>query len=321
MNPNSVGIIGVLAILMVILSMLFLIMPMNTVQNEKKPDKLEQIMARGTIVIATDPESSPFSELIPGSNRNVSSRCHPSQYTRNQFTGFDVAVGCEIADRLGVEPCFVTPAWTRIVSGDWADSWDISVGSMTITYERMNDLYFTQPYNSAPAYVFVRDDQKRYQRPEDLNGKRIGVCAGCAQEAYLKGMLHVPGYNVSYRIKNAIPVAYNYEAIAFADLSSNSLNKLDAIISDAPIGMQAVRSGMPVRPIHDPVYFSYFSAALDKKSLSDPISLLERVSAIISMMHTDGILHEKAQQYLGDDYTYEAAMFDIKSLHQLPTDL
>jgi len=34
----------------------------------------------------------------------------------------------------------------QLVAGNWGDNWDIHVGSVAITFERMKNLYFSQPY-------------------------------------------------------------------------------------------------------------------------------------------------------------------------------
>lgn len=316
MKEKTEIIAGIIVIAVVALLFTMVQIKPDLTEKTQTTNKLDEILNRGTLVIATDPESAPFSELIPGSVKNSSSRCEPAAYSCDEFIGFDTAVGREIAKRLGVEPCFVTPIWTRIVNGNWADSWDISVGTMTITTERMEKLFFTQPYNSAPALVFVRQNDEQYKKPEDLSGKRIGVCAGCAQEKYLEGNLSLPGEKIRFKIHDAIPVAYNYETMAFSDLSSNSLQKLDAVISDAPIGMQSIYSGLPLRPLKEAVYYSYFAAAVDKKSSFDTTSFLTRVSDIIREMHEDGTLGTLARQYLIDDYTSEAKLFNISSIGQ-----
>lgn len=67
---------------------------------------------RGTLVVATDPAYPPQSELKPGATCAVNTKCAPTEYTANEFTGFDVDMAVEIARWLGVEPCFVTPPWT-----------------------------------------------------------------------------------------------------------------------------------------------------------------------------------------------------------------
>ena len=66
----------------------------------------------------------------------------------NTYQGFDIDVSLQIGLRLGVEPCFVTPSFLAVESGNWGNRWDISVGSMRITPERMRVLAFTTPYYS-----------------------------------------------------------------------------------------------------------------------------------------------------------------------------
>ncbi len=61
-----------------------------------------------------------------------------------------------IGDALGVETCFATPAWDAITAGSWANKWDVSVGSMTITTARQKILDFSVPYYYTPAVVAVR---------------------------------------------------------------------------------------------------------------------------------------------------------------------
>ncbi|HLO16386.1 MAG TPA: transporter substrate-binding domain-containing protein, partial [Anaerolineales bacterium] len=100
-------------------------------------DQLAEIQARGTLIIATDADYVPQSRLILGVPSDPATKCESSQYTANQFTGFDVEVGVEIAQRLGVEPCFVTPPWSQLVAGKWGNNWDIHVGSVAITDERL----------------------------------------------------------------------------------------------------------------------------------------------------------------------------------------
>ena len=127
------------------------------------------------------------------------------------MTGFDVDVAIAVAQKLGVEPCFVTPPWSQLVAGNWGDNWDVHAGSVAITFERMELLYFSQPYYATPTVVLVHRDNISYQKPEDLSGKRIGVCVSCTFEDYLKGTLQLPGEKLEYRIQNADVVLYENE--------------------------------------------------------------------------------------------------------------
>jgi len=93
-------------------------------------DLLTQIQDSGTLTASTDPAYPPQS----------------SQNAQGEFVGFDIDVTKEIAKRLGVDVEFVTPAFDAITAGSWGGRWHLAVGSITITPERQEGLYFTEPY-------------------------------------------------------------------------------------------------------------------------------------------------------------------------------
>jgi len=281
-------------------------------------DKLAEIMARGTLVIATDADYAPQSRLLPNSTPDPNSECSPAQYAANQMAGFDVDVAVEVAHRLGVEPCFVTPPWSQLVAGNWGDNWDIHVGSVAITSDRMKLLYFTQPYYATPSVILVHQDNVTFKSPEDLSGKRIGVCVGCTFEAYLKGTLQIPGEQIEYRIKNAKIIGYENEEPAIADLSAGDGAKLDAVMTILPLARQSIKNGKPVKILGEPLLFAYASITLDRSSKRDLLRLFENISAIIRELHVNGTLKQWSIKYQGQDLTQEAARFDLSALHQMP---
>ncbi len=153
-------------------------------QTTADADLLADILARGVLRISTDPAYPPQSELVEDATIAADTKCTGEEHVAAEFTGFDIDVAVEIANRLGVEPCFVTPDWTLITGGNWSGRWDISVGSMTITPERMQALYFSLPYYTTPAVFYVHADNTSITTAADLSGKRIGVCSGCTYESY-----------------------------------------------------------------------------------------------------------------------------------------
>jgi polar amino acid transport system substrate-binding protein len=281
-------------------------------------DKLAEIQARDTLVIATDADYVPQSKLLPDVLPNPDTKCESSQYTSNQFTGFDADVAVEIARQLGVEACFVTPPWSQLVAGNWGDNWDVHVGSVAITYERMKVLYFSQPYYATPTVILVHKDNSSFNRPEDLSGKRIGVCAGCTFEEYLQGTLQIPGEKVEYRIRNPQIVAYENEDPAIEALSLGDGVKLDAVMTILPKALAAINAGKPVRMLDRPLLFAYASVTLDRSSGRDPTRLLNEITKIIQNMHRDGVLKKMSIEYQGLDLTEEASQFDLTSLKQAP---
>jgi polar amino acid transport system substrate-binding protein len=179
-------------------------------------------------------------------------------------------------------------------------------------------LYFTQPYISGAAVLFVREDNHSFRQPEDLSGKRIGVCTGCAYEAYLHGTLQIPGEKIHFLIHDATVIGYDTDTSALADLAVGDGARLDAVLTDPDTGSTAIHNGLAIKQLGQPVYHDYDAIAIDKYSSGDPLPLVRRITEIIQEMHKDGTLLKLSQKYYHGDFTSPAAAFDIKSLGQIP---
>ena len=82
-------------------------------------DLLGEVKARGTLRVSTDVNYAPQSASVDGAQRPSSTKCGADELTASQVEGFDIDTAVEIAKRLGVEPCFVTPAWDLVTAGNW----------------------------------------------------------------------------------------------------------------------------------------------------------------------------------------------------------
>jgi polar amino acid transport system substrate-binding protein len=314
-----IGIIIILLLFTIVVGLVLLPWQTSSSSSVVTPDdKLTEILTRGKLVIATDAAYPPNSELKPGASRAAGTKCARNEYTADEFTGYNIAVAVKIARGLGVEPCFVTPTRTEIISGGWADRWDIHIGSLAITPERMKLMYFTQPYYAGPVSLFVNKNNTVYSNPADLSGKKIGVCAGCILERYLEGTLDLPGQKIDFAIKNATIVAYENEAVALTDLAAGDGVKLDAVLTNQPLGEDAIKNRMPIRLLGRPVFYDYDAAAVDKKSGRDPASFVRNVTGTIREMNQDGTLLRLSQQYYGQDRVTETARFNSSALEQVP---
>ncbi len=308
----------VIALFLCIIVVGSFILPLQANTSPVTPDdKLAEILTRGKLVIATDAAYPPNSELIPGAKRSSGTICARNEYTADEFTGYNIAVAVEIARRLGVEPCFVSPTRTEIISGSWSDRWDIHIGSLAITPERMEVMYFTQPYYAGPVSLFVNKNNTAYAKPGDLSGKKIGVCAGCILERYLEGTLDLPGQKIDFAIQNATVVAYENEAVALSDLALGDGVKLDGVLTNQPLGEDSMKNGRSIRQLGKPVFYDYDAAAVDKKSGRDPASFVSNVTGIIREMNRDGTLLRFSQQYYGRDLVSETARFNTSALGQI----
>jgi polar amino acid transport system substrate-binding protein len=250
---------------------------------------LDEIMAAGVIKVSTDANYAPQSFLND----------------KGELEGFDVSVAKEVAKRLGVKVEFVTPDWDLITSGNWGKRWDISIGSMTPTAERMKALHFTMPYYSTPAQFAVHKDNTSIKSIKDLDGKRIGVGTETTYDRYLNKDLELVGVKLKYLDWKASKVTtYPTDANAIEDIALGDGVRLDAVLTAKPTIFEAAKSGCgsgcPIKMLGEPVYYEHLSVALDK-SRPNSESLLKKLNEILSSMYKDGTLVALSMQFYGTD--------------------
>jgi polar amino acid transport system substrate-binding protein len=232
--------------------------------------------------------------------------------------GFDIDVAVAIADKMGVEACFLTVAWDLITAGNWANRWDLSIGSMTVTPERMEKLYFTQPYYTTPAAFFVHTDNTSFTQPSDLSGKIVGAASGTTYDAYIAGTLSIPGETINFVVQDVEFMGYDTDLYALQDLTLGDGIRLDAVLTAQPTGAGEINNGQPFKQLGESVFFEYLAGAIDKASTPDPVPFVKKVSEVIQGLNSDGTLAQFSNKYYGLDLTTAAASFDLAALNQWP---
>jgi polar amino acid transport system substrate-binding protein len=275
-------------------------------------DKLAQVLARGTLVLSTDPAYPPQSFEVEGASRAADTRCTPDQLTADEVTGYDAETGKAVAAALGVEPCFVVPPWTEITAGNWGDRWDLSYGSGSINADRMTRLWMTQPYYAVPNRYFVRSDSP-YEDASDLDGREIGACASCSHEYYLNGELEIPGVEIVVNVQDPIVVTFQSETTGLEALGDG---ELDAFLCADPVGGQAITDGLDLRSIDDIAFTYYPSGFVDKSSGLDATAFVQRVNEIVRGLHADGTLKALSLEFFGEDYATASGEFDLDAIGQ-----
>ncbi|MBI2763238.1 MAG: transporter substrate-binding domain-containing protein [Chloroflexi bacterium] len=275
-------------------------------------DKLAQILARGTLVGYSELNYPPQSISVAGATRATNTKCLANQITAQEVTGFDIDTTKLIAEKLGVEACFVQPKWAEVTAGNWSDRFDIVYGSGAINAKRMTQLWMTQPYYYVPQRFLVAKDSN-YQALSDLDGKRIGTCTSCTVESYLKGSLEIPGVDLVQKVKDPQLVGYETEAPGIDDLAAN---EIDAFLTAETVGLNAIKEGKPLRLLDEPAFAMYPSGFVDKASGLSVAAFVARVDEIIAAAHADGTLKALSMKWFGADYTTEAGAFDLSKLNQ-----
>ncbi|MDO8752801.1 MAG: transporter substrate-binding domain-containing protein [Anaerolineales bacterium] len=268
-------------------------------------DLLGAINERGYILISTDPNYEPQSFLNTAGKRPAETKCPSDALTPAEMQGFDVDVAIAVGDALGVETCFATPGWDLLTAGNWADKWDMSVGSMTITTSRQQVLDFSVPYYYTPAVVAVAADSG-FTTLQSLAGQAL--CAGVATtyELWLNNDmvgLGLPDSSIYAKVPAGVTVvALDSDQECAQSIASGRTEFVGYVTSETVVDAN-LAAGMPVVKLAGTVFSEDLAAAFDKASTLNTATLVAKVNEIFTAMHTDGSLSALSNQWFGMDIT------------------
>lgn len=237
-------------------------------------DLLAQIQERGEIVIAMEGTWAPWTY-------------HDESGT---LVGFDVEVGQQIAEALGVETTFVEGEWDGLLAGLDAGRYDIMINGVDITEERSDAYDFSDPYAYNRTAVIVSGDNTDIASMEDLEGKRtantISSTYAEVAEGYGAEVTGVDDLNQTFELllPGRIDATLNAEVTYYDYMEAHP----DANIKIACLDPEATQVAIPFR------------------KGEDTASLREAVNQALADMREAGALAELSEKYFGTDITQPA---------------
>lgn len=242
---------------------------------------LARICEAGTIVAFTDPAYPPQSFINDETG---------------DYEGFDVDVTNEIASRLGVDVEFTTPAFDAVIAGDWAERWDIAVGSVTITEDRKEILDFTVPYYFTPAQMTTFEESD-IQSIEDFAGTTVCVGEATTYLDWIEGTLTLTPEAGDVTDPPADITATTLPTdLDCADSWRSSRRDFEGWISSSTTVAGTIADDYPIREVGDPIFFEPLAVVFDQ-AVEDRASLVEAVDQIVQDMHDDGTLTEMSEEW------------------------
>jgi len=242
---------------------------------------LGRICEAGTIVAFTDPAYPPQSFINDETG---------------EYEGFDVDVTNEIAARLGVEVEFTTPAFDAVIAGEWAERWDIAVGSVTITEDRKEILDFTVPYYFTPAQMTTFEESD-IQSIEDFAGTTVCVGEATTYLDWIEGTLTLTPEAGDVTAPPADITATTLQTdLDCADSWRSSRRDFEGWISSSTTVAGTIADDYPIREVGDPIFFEPLAVVFDQ-AVEDRASLVEAVDQIVQDMHNDGTLTAMSEEW------------------------
>ena len=230
-------------------------------------DDMAKVLKKGKITMAMSGQYPPFNFVND----------------QNKLTGFDVAIGKEIAKRIGVAGEPLSTAWDGIIAGLLAKKYDLICGSMAITEERLNSIDFSDPYYRSGAQLFVKKGSA-LKSVQDLKGRKIGVTLGTTYEKWVRENLK----DVDIRTYKGVPDM----------ILEVSTGRIDGFITDKIVGALAIKDkGVPIQLAGDLLYVEKMGIALRKGN----DKLKAALNSALAAMKEDGAYHDISMTWLGLD--------------------
>jgi len=247
---------------------------------------LDKVLKAGKLVVSTDANYAPQSFLK----------------TDGTFEGFDIDVGTEIAKRLGVAVEFSAQDWAVITAGSWSGRFDASVGSMTITSDRAKIFDFTDPYYYTPAQM-TASTASGITTLEGLAGKTVCVGEATTYLDWLQGKkLDFGPLSPTTTPPAGVKVTTQKTDNLCPQLWGANRNDFEGFLSSSTTVEGAIKAGLPMIKVGDPVYAEPLAVAVDKSG-PDPTDFVAATTRIIQEMHADGTLKAMSEKWFGLDLT------------------
>lgn len=226
---------------------------------------LDQIKADGKLTYAMSGQYPPFNFFNE----------------QNELTGFDVEIGQEIAKQLNVNPAPIATEWDGLIAGLTTSKFDMILGSMAITDERLLKVDFSTPYYRSGAQVIVPSDSN-ISGGVDLKDKTVGVVLGTTFETKAREL-------------GATVKTYKGDPDAFNDMANG---RLDAVITDKIVGLNAIKkNNYSYKLVGDLLYDEKMGIAIRK----DSPELLEAVNSALAEMMDNGTYKQISEKYFNAD--------------------
>ncbi len=219
----------------------------------------------------------------------------PAQFQEgDEFKGYEVEMGEEIAERMGVEAVHQKTGFDGIIGALLANRCDAIISSMNVTPEREEQVEFVEYMTIGQAVAVAPEDEGTIQSLEDLAGMTVAVQLGTTLGAAIE--------EANKDLDDPIVVRSYPDAGAAA--SALQTDRVDAFFSDAPVVADYVNK--------QPDAFAIGGTQIDELPAGIALrpgdtELIEAVQEAIDAMYEDGTIREIFEEWSVDQFLLDDA--------------
>jgi chorismate mutase-like protein len=144
------------------------------VASAAETSRLDEILARGVLRVGTTGDYKPFSYRDPANG---------------DFVGLDIELAQSLAKSLGVKLELVPTSWPALMKDFGAGRFDIGMSGISVTLERQQRAFFSQPYQRDGKTPIARcTDASRFQTLQQIDqpGVRVVFNPGGTNERFAR---------------------------------------------------------------------------------------------------------------------------------------
>ena len=235
---------------------------------------LDKIQEEGVVVVGTSADYPPY-EYVDESGA---------------YTGFDIELMTEIADRMGVDLQWTDMPFDSLIAAVQEGKIDMSISCFNYSEERDEKVDFSDAYyTSEDAFLVSEDFAGTITNPEDVANFKIGVQSGTVQDDWVTTELIDAGLMEEGDLSR-------YERVDQAALDLQA-GRIDVLVADS-VPAQSLMS-----------QFGGFKIVYEDMLYTGPINIVlpegdtvlqEEINAIIKDLQDEGFIDELAVKYFSD---------------------
>ncbi len=162
-------------------------------ETAEPKNRLEAIIERGYIEVATEPYFAPYEFIDPSKKGN------------EQYVGSDIKLAQYIADELGVELRIVPLEFSAVLSSITEGKYDLAISALSYTPARAQAMNMSKGYYYAEGgdghgLLIRTEDAENIKGAEDIADKIIVAQSGSLQELYVNEQ--IPKYKEFKRVSS-----------------------------------------------------------------------------------------------------------------------
>jgi polar amino acid transport system substrate-binding protein len=233
---------------------------------------------------SSDSADAPFPTIADG----TLTACSDIPYKPFEFfegdtpTGFDMELGREIAENLGLDFAASDQEFDGIWLAPAAGKCDVVISAMTITPKRQKAALFSDPYFDNNQSLLVRaDEADQYPDLAATEGKTIGVQTGTTGADYAE----------ANKPEGATIKEFDEAAALFLALLSNDV---DAVLQDYPVNVERASQDDSFAVVAEFETDEQYGFAASK----DNTALIEAMNAELQELRDDGTYQELYDEWL-----------------------